>query len=44
METLEFVIYVKGVPVKYFSNDEETIKTVTVAIINDTLGADKPEC
>ena len=38
MEDTKFVIYVNGVRTEYFKTDEEEIKAVTVAIINDTLG------
>ena len=38
MEDTKFVIYINGLRTEYFKCDEEEIKAVTVAIINDTLG------
>ena len=40
MEDTKFVIYVNGVRTEYFKTDDETIKTVTTAIINGTFSAD----
>ncbi len=41
MEDTTFIIWVNGKRIEYFETDEETVKTVSVAIINDTLCIDK---
>jgi len=44
MGDTKFVIYVKGVRTEYFNTDEESIKTVTMALINGTFEPDQPVC